>query len=314
MLASLEPAATIPPLSPSPLRVHASLLAVSILFGANYVFTKLVLRAVPASSWVLFRIGSAAAVFLVLLGVVAWRRGVQLPPLRIALGLSLAALLGVALNQILFTVGMAKTTPAHSAVINACIPTWTLLLAAAFRQETLSLRKVLAVVLALGGIGTLLHADELIGGGLHLTSEQIEGDLLTWANGVSFALHLILMRRIGPKVDPWCSTAWMFASATLFASCYSLPAMTSADVAAVTTPPTLYYALYGVLFATVLTYFINTWALRHTRSSQVALYINVQPLVAVAMGPWFDQPAPDWRFFAALGAVAVGLALQSRAR
>jgi drug/metabolite transporter (DMT)-like permease len=301
-------------LSPSLLRVHAGLLTVSILFGANYVFTKLVLSTVPASSWVWFRITAAALVFVALLGVVAWRRGVRLPPLRLAAGLSLAALLGVALNQILFTVGMAKTTPAHSAVINACIPTWTLLLAAAFRQETLSLRKLLAVLLALGGIGTLLHAEELFTGGLHLTNDQIEGDLLTWANGVSFAFHLILMRRIGSQVDPWFSTAWMFVSATVFASCYSLPAMTLADATAVTTPPTLYYALYGVLFATVLTYFINTWALRHTRSSQVALYINVQPLVAVAMGPWFAQPAPDWRFFAALTAVALGLALQSRAR
>ncbi|MEI6130038.1 MAG: DMT family transporter [Planctomycetota bacterium] len=301
---------TIVRLPPSALRVHASLLLVSALFGANYVFTKLVLHDVSASSWVLFRIAAAAIVFVPL----ALRFGKTRPTKRLVLWLLLAALLGVVLNQILFTIGLSHTTPAHSAVINACIPTWTLLLSVCLGQERFSTGKVLAVVVALLGIGTLLHADEMVTGGLHLSPEQLTGDLATWANGVSFSLHLILMRRIGPKVDPWISTAVMFCAATVLTSAWSLPQMTTADLQAVVTPPVVWYALYGVLFATVLTYLINTWALQHTRSSQVALYINVQPLIAVGMGPFFDLPAPDWRFGVALASVALGLVLQTRAR
>jgi len=76
----------------------------------------------------------------------------------------------------------------------------------------------------------------------------------------------------------------------------------------------VYFAVYAVLCATVLTYSLNTWALKHTRSSQVALYINVQPLVAVVLGPFFAMPAPDWRFFVALVGVATGLWLQTTAK
>jgi drug/metabolite transporter (DMT)-like permease len=291
--------------------VHASLLLVSLLFGANYVFTKLVLAAVPARSWVFCRIAAATAVFAAL-ALVA-RRGRPGPPLRLVPGLALAALLGIVLNQVLFTLGLARTTPAHSAVINACIPTWTLVLAALFRQERLSPRKVLAVLIAFAGVAVLLRVDELLAGAVAWSREQLVGDLLTWANGVSFALHLVLLRRLGARLDPLQSTALMFAMATLMVAAWSLPALTAGDLAAATTMPTFGYALYGVLFATVLTYFMNTWALRHARSSQVALYINAQPLVAVAIGPFFAQPAPDWRFFAALLAVAGGILLQTRA-
>jgi drug/metabolite transporter (DMT)-like permease len=93
---------------------------------------------------------------------------------------------------------------------------------------------------------------------------------------------------------------------------YSAPHLDAASWHAVTTPPAVWLALYGVLFATLLTYLLNTWALRHTHSSQVALYINVQPLVAAAMAPAFGQAAPDWRFFVALVAVTAALVLQSR--
>ena len=95
----------------------------------------------------------------------------------------------------------------------------------------------------------------------------------------------------------------MFVAATAMTPVYSAPHLDAASWHAVTTPPAAWLALYAVLFATLLTYLLNTWALRHTHSSQVALYINVQPLVAAALAPAFGQAAPDWRFFVALVAV-----------
>jgi drug/metabolite transporter (DMT)-like permease len=97
-------------------------------------------------------------------------------------------------------------------------------------------------------------------------------------------------------------------------SVYSLPQLEAEHFTAVVATPVVYFAVYAVLCATVLTYSLNTWALKHTRSSQVALYINVQPLVAVALGPFFAMPAPDWRFFVALAGVATGLWLQTTAK
>lgn len=294
---------------PPTLLVHLALLLVSLLFGVNYVFTKELLAVVSPRAWVFLRIAAATVLLLPL--ALRFRRG-RLPRDR-WLPLLLAALLGVVLNQILFTEGIARTTPAHSAVINACIPTWTLALAALVGQERLTAGKVAAVLIALLGVGTLLRADALLSGDAPISPQMLLGDLLTLGNGLSFAGHLVLMRRIGRDLDPWLVTAAMFLMATTMISVYGAPALSTATLREVSAPPAVYYALYAVLFSTVLTYLLNTWALRHCRSSQVALYINVQPLVAAALGIAYGQGLPDWRFFVALGGVATALVLQSRA-
>ena len=300
---------------PSALRVHGALITVSLLFGGNYVFTKRILAHVTPGSWVLFRLLAATAV---LLPLALWlRRRGGLPRGRVLMGLVLAALLGVAANQVLFVEGLARTTPEHSAVVNALIPTWTLLIAVAVGQERLRGMRVLAVLCSLLGVSYLLGADRVLFGGAGSggggDGSTLAGDLLSMSNGFVFALHLVLLRRIGRDVDPWTSTALLFVFGTSMLALWSGTGVTAAEVAAVTTPPVLWFALYVVLAATVLTYALNTWALRHAQSSQVALYINVQPLVAAVLNTAMGAPWPEHRFYVAVVMVGAGLWLQTRA-
>ncbi|MBL8728666.1 MAG: DMT family transporter [Planctomycetes bacterium] len=298
----------------SPLRVHLALITVSVLFGANYVFTKRILAAVPPQSWVLFRIAAATLVMVPLALALRPRRA--LPRGKVWLGLLVASFFGVVLNQVLFTEGMARTTPEHSAVVNACIPTWTLLVAVCAGQERLGRLRVLAIGCALGGVFYLLGVDQMLlgqGPPVFASGASVLGDLLTMGNGVAFAVHLVMMRRLGREVDPWLATAVMFVAATAMIGSWSGPQIEAAHVDAVRCSPTLWFAIYAVLFATVLTYLLNTWALRHAHSSQVALYINVQPLVAASLGTALGAPLPGHRFFVALVFVAAGLWLQTRA-
>lgn len=317
-LASGRRAATIlAPLPPSALRVHLALITVSLLFGANYVFTKQILATVPPVAWVLFRITAATLVMVPL--ALALRRGAPWPRPRLLLGLVVASFFGVVLNQVLFTEGMARTTPEHSAVINACIPTWTLVVAVLAGQERLGWRRVAAIVAALLGVQYLLGIDRLLFGGQGPAAADergasLLGDLLTMLNGISFAVHLVIMRRLGRELNPWLSTAVMFVAATLTIGAWSLPQLSWAPVDAVLAMPTVLFAAYAILFATVLTYLLNTWALRHTHSSQVAIYINVQPLVAALLNWTMGAPLPGQRFFVALLLVGLGLWLQNGAR
>jgi drug/metabolite transporter (DMT)-like permease len=299
--------------TPSPLAVHAALLTVSLLFGVNYVVTKQILAEVPASAWVLFRIVTATMVLVPL--VLYLRRGRRWPGPRAWLHLTIAAFFGVAANQVLFAEGMARTTPEHSAVVNACIPTWTLLVAVLARQERLSWRLVTAIGVALAGVLYLLGIDRLIAGeNVDQGGATLLGDLLTMANGVAFAIHLVWMRRIGRDLDPGLATAVLFVTGSLMIGAYSAGDVAANDVRALTVAPLVWLATYAVLGSTVLTYLLNTWALRHTHSSQVALYINVQPLVAAALHSALGAPLPGHRFFVALTFVALGLWLQTRRR
>jgi drug/metabolite transporter (DMT)-like permease len=299
-------------LSPSPLVVHLALLTVSLLFGINYVFSKEILDALSGPewvrSWVWFRVVFATAILVPL----SLRLARSWPRARLLPGLLLASFLGVVLNQVLFTEGLARTSPEHSAVINAGIPTWTMVIATLCGQERLSRRRVAALALALIGVGCLLRVDEIVRSGEGLSAQVLLGDLLTLANGISFALHLVLMRRIGRQFDPWASVAMMFLFATLLMSAWSGPSLQASHWTTLATPPVLWFAAFAVLGATVTTYLLNTWALRHTRSSQVALYINLQPVVAAALATAMGKPVPGWRFFVALVLVSFALFLQTR--
>lgn len=295
---------------PPTARVHLALLTVSLIFGANFVVTKQLLSAVPAQAWIGFRVFAAACLLL----PIALLLGRGPVPLRTVPWLLLASLLGVFANQVLFAEGLARTTATHSVVLNACIPTWTLLLAAAFGQERLTLGKVLAVATALSGVAWLLRVDQMLLAGEPLSEEQLLGDALSVCNGFAFAMHLVLMRRIGASIDSYRATGMLFLFGVLSVPFYSGPAMTADNLALATTPPVLWFALFGVLGATVTTYLLNSWALRHTTSSTVALYINAQPLVAASLGTMFGQPAPDGRFFVAFACVALSIFVQSRAK
>ncbi|MFK7742016.1 MAG: DMT family transporter [Planctomycetota bacterium] len=297
---------------PSPLRVHLALLTVSLLFGAHFVFTKQVLGRVPANSWVFFRM-AAATLVMVPIALLLRRRRTR-PSGRALLWLLLASFFGIALNQVLFTEGLVRTSPDHSAVVNSCIPTWTMLVAVLCGQERLRPRQLLAVVSALSGVLYLLGLDDMLwGDGTAFTEQTLIGDVLTAANGLVFAVHLVIMRHIGKThtLDPWTSTAILFVQGTLLIGLWSAPTMAQAHLDAALMTPTVWFALYTVLAATVLTYLLNTWALRHTHSSNVALYINVQPIVAAALNTAMGQPAPGHRFYVALLLVAGGLWLQA---
>lgn len=308
-----DPAPAVPP---SPVRVHLALLTVSVLFGGHYVFSKKVLGAVPAGSWAMFRILAATA----LLVPIAWllRQKRALPERRTILWLGIAAFFGVALNQVLFFEGLERTTPAHSSVINVGIPVWTLLFAWLAGQERIGPRRVLAIGLAVTGVLYLLGLDDLLFGEPQTNAAEggatLLGNVLTMLNGWAFALHLVLMRRIGKNLDPWIATMIMFAWASLFISSYGLLHVEAEHVDRLLTPPIAWCALYVVVCATVLTYLINNWALRHTHGSTVALYINVQPLCAVAIGALVGDALPGLRFYVALVLVSAGIWLQAKAK
>ena len=120
----------------------------------------------------------------------------RIPPLRRWPGLGLAALLGIVLNQILFTEGLARTTPAHSAMMNATIPVWTMLFAVLLRQERFAARKLCAIALALAGVLTLIDWGDLLAPDRAL-GDVVVGDLLSLGNTTSFSLFLVYMRITG---------------------------------------------------------------------------------------------------------------------
>ncbi len=297
-------------MAPSAILVHAALVLVSVLFGLNYVASKVVLDVVPPRAWVFYRV---AATTLVLLPFLLWRwRQRRWPSGRLWGWLLVAAILGVCVNQALFVEGLKRTVPAHSAIVNTSIPILTLIFASAIGQERFTLRKATAVAVALTGVLILLEVDRFVADSAE--GKYVVGDLLTLGNATSFSMFLVLMRHLGRRVDPVAATMVCFVMATFILGAWSGPVLDTSSFCSTLQPAIWPYVVFVILGGTVLTYLLNNWAIGHVESSLVVLYIYIQPIVATTWQTLRGDPWPGPRFYVAATLVSAGILLAAMAR
>lgn len=283
--------------------MHLSLLAVSVCFGLHYFWGKKLLGALPQASWPLAWAAIRVAAAGIILGAVALAAGRWRVPARDLPKLAGLACLGVVFNQVFFVIGLRDTTPTQSALVNTSIPVVTLLLACLLRHEKLGWRKALGIALALAGVGTLLlpraHAEG---------AAWQRGNALVFANAVSFSLFLALSRPLMKRTDAVAATAWLFAFGAVFTNLAMLPFWKGLPLRAVA-PGIWGYGAAIILFATVVTYLLNSWALRRAPASTVAVYIYVQPLIAAVTSALWLGERLAWGVGAAAALIFGGVAL-----
>jgi len=210
----------------------------------------------------------------------------------------------VILNQALFLEGIARTTVSHAALMCSQIPLFALLFALIGGQERVGWRQGLGFAAGLAGVLILLEADRF-----RLDSATLVGDLLNLANAASYGLFVVLSRRVMARNDPLVATTIIFAFGSMGMLIYGGPALMRTDLAAVSGGIVM-AMVYAVVGATVITYFLNMWALKRTRATRVALYIFLQPVIAAALGILVLNEALTLRFAVATALVFVALFLR----
>ncbi|MGE0614966.1 MAG: DMT family transporter [Bacteriovoracia bacterium] len=269
--------------TPPPLLVMAALLAVQVLFGLNYVFSKVVVSEFPPLLWASIRIIISAAV-LFSVAILSKRphptggaKGFFLPLIGLAL-------LGTIINQGSFLVGLRYTTPTNSAILNTLIPIFTLLVVTLRGQEPLTRRRAVGFAFALVGVLALRKVEDFT-----LSNETLKGDLLTILNCLSFAFFLSYGKSFFERHDRLWGTAWLFAYGSVGLTTLAFPFYLDFKFPVMTTE-LWWCAAYAILCGTLLAYFLNNWALAYAKPSQVALWVYVQPVVAALLAwIWFGQ-------------------------
>ncbi len=258
-------------------RVHLVLLTVSICFGLHYYWGKEVLASFDDPGWPMawsaLRVSAAAGL---LLALAVFRGNWRLPGPDLLKLAGLSAL-GIVLNQACFIEGLQRTTPTQAALINTSIPVLTLLAARLMGQETLGWRKAAGIVLAIAGASVLLlpKVSAEAGG----ASTERWGNALVLANACSFSLFLVLSRPLLRRTDALAATAWIFVFGAIGLDLLAGPALMRISLGQV--PHRAWaFGILIIVFATVLTYALNSWALRRVEASTVAAYIYLQPLIA----------------------------------
>jgi drug/metabolite transporter (DMT)-like permease len=249
----------------------------AVLFGASVVAVRVAVRDVPPVSLAVLRMGQgslllAGALLVVAPGLlrVRWER------------LRLFALLGFvlfALFPLTFNIGLQYTEASRGAVMLATMPIWSALLGR-IAGERLTGRQVAGVGLSVVGIGlAFVEPGRAIGG----DAMSLVGDGLLLLTGLLGALYGLIAKRVLAVDNPATVTTY----AMLFGTVLLLPvALAEGIVPAVAR---LDWQLLGlIVFLGVLggavAFLLWTWALSRITPTQVAVYVNLNPIVAALLG------------------------------
>lgn len=299
---------------------RSALLAVQLLFGIHYLVAKWIVSELEPAAWACLRVFSSLIVLAAILAASAilaaarnanhggdnggTRRRPRLPSLRDTLYLGFCSIFGVILNQSLFLEGISRTTVGHAALINSQIPVFALLVALLLRHERWSLRTGLSFLAGMAGVLVLLEVDRFTPENQYLT-----GDLLNLANAFSYGLFIVISRPVIQRNDPLAATTVIFAFGSVGLLLYGGNELAAARLDLLSTR-VVAGMVFAVLGATVLTYYLNYWALKRTHATRVALYIFLQPVVAALLGIWLLDDAITARFLMATALVFVALLLR----
>ncbi len=283
---------------------HLALVGAQVAFGLFPVFGQLAFRPgglapLAVGAW---RLGAGA----VLLGALAVAvHGRNAIPARAHLPRFLAAaLLGVAVNQGLFLVGLARSTPINATLVMCLIPVFTFALAAGVGLEAFSAVRLAGVTIALAAALPLLFED-----GFHSLGRYGAGNLLMVANALCYSGYLIVSKPLVRRYPPLVVIAWAYLLSLPFLPVFAWgEALTPAPGHAAA-----WWALaYIIAFPTVLAYLFNMYALARVRASTTAVYVYAQPVIT-GLASWvaFSETPSAGMLLAAAG-LFVGIWLVAR--
>jgi drug/metabolite transporter (DMT)-like permease len=287
------------------LRVHAGLLFVQLTFGAFPVVGKGVLATLHPLALAGLRVAFATPLLL----LVAWRVERVRPSRRHLPMLALLGLLGMFANQVLYILGLARTTAGNAGILMPSIPVFALAVAGLTGIERLTWRRAAGVGLAVAGAAVMLEPANLsLHGGTTL------GNALILANCLSYALYLVLQRPLLRELPPLTVVAWAYVFGSIAVLAVSAPSLASTAWAAV--PAAVWIGVaYIVLIPTAVNYAINSWAIRRSSPALVATYTLLQPVIAAGLGVLFLTEAVGGRELGGFVLIVAGLwGVSSRAR
>ena len=279
---------------------HLALILVQIMFATWPIVGKIVLRSFPGAGLVALRVAGASLVFIALQRGGGTIRRKDWPMLAIV------SLLGVVLNQFLYVKGLSFTSAINATLIGTAIPVFTLLVGVLMGQDRATLRRLIGILLAAGGVIYLIDPMRA-----NFSETTRIGDLLIICNSIAYGAYLAVSKDLTARYGALTLIKWVFIVACIFTLPVGAPAVAQMITAHLSAGMWL-TVLYIILVPTVGAYYLNAWALARVTPSTVAVYIYLQPLVAFALAPWLLGERLSGRTLVAAVFIFAGVAVVTR--
>jgi drug/metabolite transporter (DMT)-like permease len=271
-----SPASPLPRLPASRFAGDLGMLVVCLIWGFNFSITKLALEQIPPLPFT----GIRFLVSSLLLWAVL--RLVEGPATLPSGGLNKLILLGLVGNtcyQLVFTLGLARTTATNSALILSTVPTVVAIFAGLLKLERITPRMrwgialgTLGVVLVIATRGVAFKAGTLMGDGLTVVA------VLCWAG------YTLGLRTVPPDISPLRVTTITTIAGTPGLVLAGLPGVLRLDWGGVDLKSWLALA-YAAILSLVVAYLLWNRSVKAVGGTRTAIYMCITPLVA-AVGAW----------------------------
>ena len=260
------------------LGANVGALVAAVLFGASVVAVRVAVRDIPPTTLAVFRFGLGA---VVLLGATALLR-----PGLLRLSQSsvrLTALLGAiffSLFPLSFNAGLQFTQASRGGLMLATMPIWSMLLARWIIEERLMARQMVGIGLSLCGVVIVVVERGLV---LEGDGHVLLGDGLVLLTAFWGALYGVLARRALAREHALTLVSYAMLIGTLLLVPIALSEGLVSELGQLNASLTRVVVFLGIPGGAIA---FGLWTASLTRLSptQVAVYINLNPIVAAVLG------------------------------
>ncbi len=244
----------------------------SIIYGISFTVAKDVMPLyIKPFGFILLRVIGATILF--------WGLGFFIKKEKIAFSdffrIFFAAIFGVALNMMFFFKGLSMTSPISASVIMVTTPIIVLVCSSIFLNEKATKKKLTGIFIGMAGAVLLIVYGQRFQPGENPTL----GNLLVFINASSYAMYLILIKKLTEKYNPLTFAKWLYLFGLIMVIPFGYQEFNEVEWSNI--PVTAVYKIaYIVIFTTFLAYMFNLFAIRKLKPTTLSIFIYLQPVIA----------------------------------
>jgi drug/metabolite transporter (DMT)-like permease len=187
----------------------------------------------------------------------------------------------VPFNQVLFLVGQSLTGAGHGAFLFSTTPVWVFVLAILHLKEKATWNRTIGIIMATAGVMMIMWS-----GLASFGTEYLLGDLIIVVAVVAWGYYTVLGKKLVRKYGALRTTAYALAIGSALYTPFGLVQALKYDYSGVTLGAWGSVA-YMALGMSVTFYVVWYWFLKFFDASRIAVYHNVQPVIASLIAYYF---------------------------
>jgi drug/metabolite transporter (DMT)-like permease len=265
-----------------PKRAYIGLIFMTVIIGLSFIFVKKGLKHSSAIDLLAHRF-TAGAIIIGILGIFGFLKFSALSWAKVGL-LLLLSLFFPLLFFTFQTFGMEYSSASNAGIVFATIPIITLIIARIFLKERTTFVQKTGVFLSVLGIGYILFQ-----AGNLSESTSLNGTLLLFLSVLSIVAYYTLGKKISLEFSTIEITFWMTILAFIIFNSWSIISHLQTDTLNDFFLPLInsefvWSVLYLGILSSVLTSFLTVFALSVIPASQIAVFNNLSPIIAIVGG------------------------------